>query len=395
MGAGSAHAGAFYVVGAAIVTKLASEEVVHPDTANGDGSEPYAFSDLCDEDFLAHAWGWKSHLLAQGTAIQRLFDLPDLVDVLRAARDVSYGAGGALRAVGGTALNGRMGMASPQPTLQKGSLPDFFRNATLVLSSLQTRLPRLAAWSRAFARTFGISCEISLYISPPGSQGMPLHNDAHDKFVAQVLGAKAWKVWDLDGQAGGTFDWAEEIAAAPFRHTVSYAGSEAASFDALPEASADVRLHPGGLLYIPRGSLHVASTAHLQDPGQEAEAFSAAGQAPGALRGGASGSHSPEETATSSVHLAINALTQGASYALVAYQLTAEPSVQGAAQAAGWEPHRFRQALMRAADRGREGAALRRSLPLGWLRWAAAAGQRGAGAAVSEEEAAAGGGGGQ
>jgi len=161
-----------------------------------------------------------------------------------------------------------------------------------------------------------------------------LHNDRYEVFAVQVEGEKAWKVWDPDG-----LKLPENIAldptVAPFRHTVTFASPEPVPLDAFPKPTLNGKLKPGALLYVPRGSLHVASTAGIDMP---------------------------------SLHITMGVMTQGFSYAIALFHVALEPDVKKAISAAGWDLHRFRQTLMRISDLKVDGLAFRQSLPFGWMR---------------------------
>lgn len=293
-----------------------------------DRSELFALQALCSEGFAAEAWGaHTTKLLPTVAAVRNMFDLADLAELLR-------GAYSSLQVVGGTAATGRTASVSPQPVRRKGHLMDYFRNATLTLARIETKLPRLAAWSRAFASHFGVSSEINLFLTPPGAQALSLHNNRQDVFVVQVLGDKAWKVWDLPG-LNVPAEFGIEPVLHPFRHTVSVQPDRPIPLAALPTPSLETGLKRGSTLYIPRGSLQVASTA-------------------GTGR------------ASSSLHLSFNALTQSFSYAIAVFHLAAEDDVKSIMLAVGWDLHRFRQSLMRIVDEKTEGVPFRQSLPLGW-----------------------------
>jgi ribosomal protein L16 Arg81 hydroxylase len=279
---------------------------------------PYGFAKLCASSFADENWADKTLLVeSAGADVGSIFDLADLVELLIASN-------GSVTVTGGTAKDGRTVSVSPQPQRKKGSIMDFFRNSTIAFSAIETQLPRLAAWSRTFARAFGITSEVNLYLTPPGAQAFSVHNDRQEVLAAQVHGQKTWKVWDLKG-----LELPDEImlepAIAPFRHTVSLITSGAASLDAFPPASLDVSLQPGALLYVPRGSLHVASTAGV--------------------------------STQPSLHLTIGILTQSFSYAIAAFHMAAEGLLKDAIAQAGWDLHRFRQNIMKLADHKHEGAA--------------------------------------
>jgi hypothetical protein len=84
--------------------------------------------------------------------------------------------------------------------------------------------------------------QVNVYLTPPVSQGLDIHYDTHDVFVLQVAGIKHWKVWD-------------QAFEAPLAHQ-----KRTGKYEDPGNASIDVELKPGDLLYIPRGFLHAAQT---------------------------------------------------------------------------------------------------------------------------------------
>lgn len=288
---------------------------------------PYGFEEMCKQSFAADFWGQRASVFnAQSTSRSSFFDLGDLAGVLRAAN-------ASLHVAGGTVKSGRTSSSSPQPFRKKGGRMDYFRNSTLTLSAIEMRVPKLAMWSREFAQVYGVTCEMNLYLTAPGSQAFSIHNDKQDVFATQILGEKVWKVWDLQGLTLDP-DIGMEPVLAPFRHTISYTPKNNSSpIDVFPTPSLDISLVPGRMLYIPRGSLHVASTAGSTD--------------------------------YASLHITVGALTQTFSYAIAAFNVASTPEVKQAIAAVSWDLHRFRQALMKMADHKLDGVPFRRSLPLG------------------------------
>lgn len=289
---------------------------------------------LCGAEFAAESWGQRSSLFASVEEAVGSFPALSQGDLAALLLDANL----PLQAVGGAAA--RPASVSPQPSPRRGSILHFFRNATLTLNAIEARSPRLARWSRAFAEVFGVSCRVDVSISPHGTQALSVHSDQQDLLAVQAFGEQAWKAWDVveEGPQLLPKDSGLDVVVAPFRHTVSFAPG-APGLDAMAAPSTDAVLEPGRALYVPRGSLHVSSTAGLQ---------------------------------TSSVHLVVGFQTQSFSYALAVFHAAAEPEVGNAILAAGWDLHRFRQEAMRLVDRKDEGVDFRRSLPLGWARWACA-----------------------
>lgn len=321
-------------------------------TKAGEGT-PYGLDLLCSPDFASSIWSRQASLLRRSEGLPfDLLTLDDLIELFGAD------ARSSLRTLGGNTPSGRTVAVPPDGSSDryKGSIAGFFRGATLHVTGLERRIPRIAAWSRVLAQTFGITSEVSLYLTPPGgAQGMPLHNDRNEVLVAQVVGEKSWKVWDLvgfqmldsdtsssggGGRGGGGRGGGLDPVVAPFRHTVSAAaagdGEASLELESLPAPSLEAKLEPGMFLYIPRGSLHVASTR--------------------------------SDAKRTSLHVTFGALSQTFSYGIAAYHLASEPSFQSLLAERGMDMQRFRQALMLLVDSREDGTAFRQSLPLGWAR---------------------------
>mmetsp|Transcript_6152 Transcript_6152/g.10673 ORF Transcript_6152/g.10673 Transcript_6152/m.10673 type:complete len:562 (-) Transcript_6152:109-1794(-) len=290
----------------------------------------HALGVLCQPEFTEEIWSKRSAILADHNAeVAELFTLTDLVMLLDGTERIQAAGAGA----------SEVAAVPSRPNRQPGTIMDYFRNATLIFTSIETRLPRVAAWVREFRKAFGISVEVSLYITPPGAQGLGLHNDRQDNFVVQAVGAKSWRTWDVSNEsvrAGQVFS-KMNVAGAPFlRHLTSVSAEDEVLLDSLPESSIEARLEPGSLLYVPRGSLHVASTA-----GESA----------------------------ASVHLSIGTKSIPFSYALAIYNIVASAETRQVVEAAGWDTQRFRQALMKLVDEHQQGMDFRASMPFAWALW--------------------------
>jgi lysine-specific demethylase/histidyl-hydroxylase NO66 len=74
----------------------------------------------------------------------------------------------------------------------------------------------------------GHACQANAYITPPGAQGLALHDDPHDVFVLQAFGRKRWEV-----------------------HAAPKEGER---------APIDAEVGPGDAIYMPTGTPHAAST---------------------------------------------------------------------------------------------------------------------------------------
>ncbi|KUJ69272.1 hypothetical protein ACZ90_13090 [Streptomyces albus subsp. albus] len=101
----------------------------------------------------------------------------------------------------------------------------------------------------ALADELGLPVEAFYFVTPEGRPGLPLHRDDGDVLVVQVAGSKSWCVHE--GPADG--EW--------------YAG-RVQPHEPQPAELFRTVLHPGDVLYIPRGFAHHATgrdglSAHL------------------------------------------------------------------------------------------------------------------------------------
>jgi lysine-specific demethylase/histidyl-hydroxylase NO66 len=70
----------------------------------------------------------------------------------------------------------------------------FEDGATIVLQGLHRWSDPVARFCRDLELELGHPCQVNAYITPPGAQGLDLHEDAHDVFVLQAFGRKRWQV---------------------------------------------------------------------------------------------------------------------------------------------------------------------------------------------------------
>ncbi len=102
----------------------------------------------------------------------------------------------------------------------------FEEGATIVLQGLHRWSDPVARFCRDLELELGHPCQVNAYITPPGAQGLDLHEDAHDVFVLQAFGRKRWEV---------------------------HAASAEAERDPL-----DVEVTSGDTIYMPAGTPHAA-----------------------------------------------------------------------------------------------------------------------------------------
>lgn len=115
------------------------------------------------------------------------------------------------------------GMADPARVF------DLFRQgATIVLQGLHRYWPPVTELCRGLELELGHPCQVNAYVTPPGAQGLALHEDPHDVFVLQAFGRKRWEVHASPRE--------------PEREPV------------------EATLEPGDSIYMPEGTPHAAST---------------------------------------------------------------------------------------------------------------------------------------
>lgn len=89
---------------------------------------------------------------------------------------------------------------------------------------------------------FGFPVGCSAYLTPAGSQGFPPHYDDVEVFVLQLEGSKRWRLYDRpDAESAPAADTTTEFTQ-----------------EDLSDPIDELTLHPGDLLYLPRGVVHQA-----------------------------------------------------------------------------------------------------------------------------------------
>jgi hypothetical protein len=115
------------------------------------------------------------------------------------------------------------GMADPARVFEL-----FREGATIVLQGLHRYWRPVTELARGLELELGHPCQVNAYVTPPGAQGLALHEDPHDVLVLQAFGRKRW-----------------EVHAAPAEP---------------PREPLQAVVAPGDCLYMPRGTPHAAST---------------------------------------------------------------------------------------------------------------------------------------
>ncbi|MCB9780961.1 MAG: hypothetical protein H6742_20500 [Alphaproteobacteria bacterium] len=114
--------------------------------------------------------------------------------------------------------------------------------ATVVLEQIQRIWPALAELTRHMELALGARTQTNAYMTPPRSQGLLPHYDLQDVYVLQTAGRKHWRVH------------VPHVRLPVRGQECPVAGVEPG------EQLLDVVLEPGDMLYLPRGTVHYAST---------------------------------------------------------------------------------------------------------------------------------------
>jgi ribosomal protein L16 Arg81 hydroxylase len=118
----------------------------------------------------------------------------------------------------------------------------FADGGTIGFNQLHTFVPRLHDLCRSLERELSCRFQTNIYMTPAGSQGFPPHYDSHDVFILQVHGTKHWQIFDTPIEL--------PFRGQPFKRDATPVGAVTMELD----------LHPGDMLYLPRGMMHDAQT---------------------------------------------------------------------------------------------------------------------------------------
>ncbi|MGE7437168.1 MULTISPECIES: cupin domain-containing protein [Kitasatospora] len=115
--------------------------------------------------------------------------------------------------------------------------------STLVLNALERRWAPIARLSAALSTELSARIQANVYLTPGGSaRGFNPHYDTHDVIILQIHGTKQWRLYKSDYELP-TQD-------RPYDHHSTTA----------PEVDRTIDLQPGSLLYLPRGTVHAATS---------------------------------------------------------------------------------------------------------------------------------------
>jgi len=121
----------------------------------------------------------------------------------------------------------------------------FHAGATIQMQGIHFRHPPLADLCRRLEIELTVPVQVNMYITPPHSRGLGLHDDSHDVLVLQVSGTKHWQVFEPMPPGTDLHELASD-----------------------PPLQLDTELARGDSLYVPRGVPHrvestTATSIHL------------------------------------------------------------------------------------------------------------------------------------
>ena len=126
----------------------------------------------------------------------------------------------------------------------------FSAGKTIIFNSAESYWPPVERVVDELKESLACDIKCNVYCTPPQSQGFDTHVDGHDVLVLQTDGSKTWRLHEVDSTL-------------PLESTPL-----AAEMFSMLEASKpnygdpvrEVTLHPGDLLYLPRGVPHSAAS---------------------------------------------------------------------------------------------------------------------------------------
>jgi ribosomal protein L16 Arg81 hydroxylase len=122
------------------------------------------------------------------------------------------------------------------------------RGASLVLNNVEDLVGALATARVAIEQAMRARGMINLYCSWRGRQAFDTHFDPHDVFALQIAGEKLWRIY------ANRFD-------NPIEHAAFKSFPQSFFDDNRGDLVEEIRLRPGDLLYLPRGTYHDALAA--------------------------------------------------------------------------------------------------------------------------------------
>jgi len=224
---------------------MATTETFSPDGRGADERPPFGLAELIDpigvERFKAEYWD-NQHLLVQReqpdyfSGLMTLADMDHLLSTAKvSSSDLRLVAEGTERPLAELVDSDSGNYTSAVEELYR----QYRQGATVNLLFVQEQWEPLGLLCQTLSGELSARCHANVYLTPTGERGLNAHYDTHDVFVAQVYGSKHWRLWD-----GGT--------RLPLRSQPSRRDQD------LGELVAEFDVHPGDMLYLPRGTIHQA-----------------------------------------------------------------------------------------------------------------------------------------
>ncbi|MFE2146009.1 cupin domain-containing protein [Streptomyces sp. NPDC059456] len=124
---------------------------------------------------------------------------------------------------------------------QEAVYASYREGATIIIDGLHGRWEPLKRLVHALGAETNAKFQVNTYLTPGGeAQGFKPHQDNHDVFIAQAHGVKRWALY------GTRYEL-------PLKHQ-----NHQVPIDEYGEPEHEFDLHPGDLLYLPRGTVHAA-----------------------------------------------------------------------------------------------------------------------------------------
>lgn len=125
-------------------------------------------------------------------------------------------------------------------------LSEYRRGATIVLQAMHRSWQPFARFGQNLERHFNHPMQTNVYLTPPSAQGFSPHYDTHDVFVLQIAGSKHWRIYG---------------SPIPLPDRSLPSGSVRVE---IGQPLYELDLHPGDLIYMPRGYIHEGLTSESE-----------------------------------------------------------------------------------------------------------------------------------
>jgi len=204
-------------------------------------------SPLIPQEFFAEYWE-KKHLHIQRSQegfYETIFSLDDVDRWIMLTRTGSLNS---IKVMPPEISPGGVRSYRPQDVSIDVLYDYFAQGHSIVLNNLQDSWLPLTQVVERLQAALCADIGVNAYLTPQGSQTLPVHLDDHDVLILQVYGEKIWRLHTLEMLSVRRLDYKKDLLYPP-----SW-GPKRLETPLLEE----LRLEPGDLLYIPRGMPHCA-----------------------------------------------------------------------------------------------------------------------------------------